>query len=127
MQIRTWSARIASLFLIIHGLIEFAGLVFINSIPFGLISFGGLAGAALERNGSSIAMYGVFWGIARLAAAWGGWSLRKWAVLLGIILSIVTMIAAVMIIPAGVTDTLFSIPVLVLLLFTWFGDERIDS
>lgn len=127
MQTRKYSARTASIFLILHGLIEIAGLVFINSIPFALISFGGLTGAALERNSSAIAMFGVFWGIARFIAAWGSWSLYKWAVLLGILLSTVTMVAAITIIPAGVTDTLFSVPILILLLYVWFGNERIDT
>jgi len=123
MQSRKYSARIASLFLILHGLIEIAGLVFINSIPFALISFGGLTGAALGRNASAIAMFGVFWGIARFIAAWGSWSLRKWGISLGIILSAVTMTAAITIIPAGVTDTLFAVPTLILLLYAWFGNE----
>jgi len=120
---RKYSARIASIFLIVHGLIEFAGLIFINSIPFALISFGGLNGPELERNSSAIAMFGVFWGIARLIAAVGSWSLRKWGILLGIILSTVTIIAAIMIIPAGVGDTIFALPALILLLYAWFGNE----
>lgn len=125
MQTRKYSARIASIFLIIHGLVEIAGLAFIGSISLALISFGGLSGSALERNGSAIAMYGVLWGIARFIAAWGSWSLRKWALLSGVILSTITMVAAVTIIPAGVTDTLFAVPVLILMLVAWFGDERI--
>src|SRR5215208_531399 len=127
MKTRTYSARIASVFLVLHGLIEIAGLLLINSIHFAFVSFGGLTGSALERNASAIAMFGVFWGIARFLAAWGSWSLQKWAVLLGIILSIVTMTAAISIIPAGVTNTLFSVPILILLLYAWFGNERINT
>jgi hypothetical protein len=126
-QNRKFSAKIASIFLIIHGLIEILGLLFLSSIPLALISFGGLTGQALEHNASAIAMYGVFWGIARLVAAWGCWSLRAWALALGMILSIVTMVAAVTIIPAGVTDTLFAIPVLILLLYAWFGNAMIEA
>ena len=120
---RKWSARIASIFLILHGLIEIAGLIFINSIPRALISFGGLEGQDLEDNASAVAMYGVFWGIARLIAAWGSWSLQKWALLFGMCMSIVTLVAAITIIPAGVTDTLFAIIVLIFLLYAWFGNE----
>ena len=126
MQNRNLSARIASGFLVLHGLIEIAGLVFINSIPLALISFGGLTGQALEHNASAIAMYGVFWGIARFVAAWGCWSLRKWTLILGMILSGMTMVAAVTIIPAGVTDTLFALPSLMFLLYAWFGNEMIE-
>ncbi|HUE97923.1 MAG TPA: hypothetical protein VMN99_01640 [Anaerolineales bacterium] len=123
---RKFSSHIASILLVLHGLIEIAGLVFISSIPQVLTSFGGLTGPALERNASAIAMYGVFWGIARFIAAWGCWSMRKWALLLGMILSSVTMVSATTIIPAGVTDTLFSIPVLVFLLYAWFGNVAIE-
>lgn len=126
MQNRKFSARIASACLILHGLIEIAGLMFINSIPLALISFGGLSGPSLERNTSAIAMFGLFWGIARFVAAWGSWSLRKWALVLGIILSTVTMVASITIIPAGVTDTLVAIPVLILLLYAWFGNVMIE-
>lgn len=120
---RKLSARIAGAFLIVHGLIEIAGLVLINSIPLALVSFGGLNGQTLEHNASAIAMYGVFWEIARIIAAWGNWSLRKWAMTLGISISLVTMVAAITIIPAGVTDTMFAIPVLIFLLYAWFGNE----
>ena len=123
---RTLSAKLSSLLLTVHGLIEVTSLVFIASIPLALISFGGLTGPALERNASSVAMFGVFWGIARIVAAWGSWSLRKWALILGITLSIITMVAAVTIIPAGITDTLFSLPALIFLLYAWFGDEVKD-
>jgi len=94
-----------------------------SSIPLALISFGGLNGPDLERNASAIAMFGVFWGISRLIAAWGIWSMKKWAVALGIVMSIVTLMAAITIIPAGVTDTLFAAPVLIFLLYAWFGNE----
>ena len=120
---RKFSARMSSVLLLLHGLIEISGLILINSIPLALISFGGLSGPDLERNASAVAMFGVFWGIARLIAAWGIWSLRKWAMMLGIILSIITMIAAISIIPAGVTDTLFAVLVLIFLLYAWFGNE----
>lgn len=125
MQTRKYSARIASVFLILHGLVEVAGFAFLNSIPLALVSFGGLTDGALERNASAVAMYGVLWGLARFIAAWGSWSLRKWGLILGILVSSVTMVAAVTIIPAGVTDTLFAIPVLAFLLYAWFGDERV--
>jgi hypothetical protein len=50
---RKLSVRIASILLILHGLIELAGLVFINSMPHALISFGGLTGPALKQNAAT--------------------------------------------------------------------------
>jgi hypothetical protein len=43
--------------------------------------------------------------------------------MLGIVMSTVTMTAAVDAVPAGIVDTAFSAPVLILLLYTWFRRE----
>lgn len=110
---------------LLHGLIEVAWLALISFLPLVLVSSAGLNGQGLEHNTSAIAMHSAFWGIARFMAAWGCWSPRKWAFVLGIILSTVTIVAAIMIIPAGVSDMLFAIPALIFLLYTWFGDEQI--
>jgi hypothetical protein len=118
--------RIAAVLLAIHGLIEIAGPLLLVSMPQALVSFGGLTGSLLEQNVWTVTMIGVLWGIARLIAGWGAWSKRKWALILGIILSIVTIVAAVTIIPAGLTDTLFSVPVLISLLYAWFGNQKMD-
>ena len=123
---RKLSARIASILLIIHGLIELAGLVLINSMPHALISFGGLTDKLLEQNAFVIAIFGALWGLARIIAAVGAWSLRKWALILGISLSAITMVAAITIIPAGVTDTFLALPALILLLHAWFGHEVME-
>ena len=120
---RKSSSRIASALLALHGLIEITGLVFIKSAPNTLISFGGLTGSLLEQNIQMVGMFGALWGLARFIAAGGIWSLRKWALTLGIILSSITVIAAITIIPAGVADTLFALSALILLLHAWFGNE----
>ena len=124
---RKLSARIAGILLALHGLMEILGLMFISSIPNTLISFGGLTGSPLEQNAQTVGMFGALWGVSRLIAAMGVWSLRKWAILLGIILSTVTIIAAIMIIPAGVGDTFFALPALILLLYAWFGNEMKET
>lgn len=117
------SARIAVVLMCIHGLIEVAGLIFIKSAPDRLVSFGGLTGSLLGQNAQAIGMFGALWGTSRLIAGWGSWSLRKWAMSLGIIMSTVTMVAAITIIPVGVADTLFALPALIFLLYAWFGNE----
>ena len=123
---RTQSSKIAAVLLILHGVIEIAGPFLLSSMPHAMISFGGVSGSVLEQNIGTVVLFGVLWGFARLIAGWGAWILRKWAVVLGIILSLVTIVAAVTILPAGVTDTLFSIPVLVFLLYVWFGNQKIE-
>jgi len=124
---RKLSSRIASMFLILHGLIEIVGLLFINSMPQTMTSFGGLTGSLLEQNAQVIGVFGALWGISRLIAATGAWSLRKWGILLGIILSMITLVAAIMIIPAGVMDTILALPALILLLYAWFGNEVMEN
>ena len=79
----------------------------------------------IEENITSIAALGILWGLTRFGAAWGTWSLRKWGLALGFTMSLVTLVAAVTVIPAGVTDTLIAGPVLALLLYTWFGNQAL--
>jgi hypothetical protein len=52
--------------------------------------------------------------------------LKKWGLALGIAMSLVTMVAAVTVIPAGVTDTLISALVLAFFLYTWFGNQALE-
>lgn len=122
---RKLSSRIACIFLILHGTIEILGLAFISSASNTLVSFGGLTGSLLTQNIQTVGMFGGLWGISRLIAGWGAWSLQKWALMLGIILSVVTVIAAISIIPAGVADTFLAMPALILLLYAWFGSDVI--
>jgi hypothetical protein len=53
--------------------------------------------------------------------------MRKWAIVVGIITSAITMIAAISVIPAGVVDTILSAPVLILLLYAWFGQDTLSE
>ena len=121
------SARIASLLLILHGLIEVAGLLAITTptqiFPQTMENFGGMGKTQIAANMESIILLGVMWGLTQFIAAWGIWSTKKWAIGLGCVVSMASLIAAISIIPAGVADTLLSVPVLILLLYTWFGSE----
>jgi hypothetical protein len=123
--IRQRSARLAAATLGLHGLIEMAGLFMAASFSELLQSFGGLGKSEIAANAVSIALFGGLWGLGRLVAAWGVWSLKKWAIALGILLSLATVVTALTIIPAGVSDTLLALPALALLLYAWLGDERI--
>lgn len=116
--------------LIIHGLMEIAGLMAIFSpvqtFAQSFENFGGMGKSQIADNMMPIVLLGVMWGITRFIAAWGIWSMKKWAISLGCAVSIVSLTAAISIIPTGVADTLFSAPVLILLLYTWFGSARIE-
>jgi len=70
----------------------------------------------------------VIFGLSRLLAGYGTWSLRKWGIILGIILSTVTLVVAPSVYRAGVfgiMDLALAVTALVFLLFTWFGNDII--
>jgi hypothetical protein len=123
---RKTSARIAAILLIVHGLIEVLALFALKLTTNSLVSFGGMDPAQIKANIGSIAALGILWGLTRWAAAWGAWSLKKWGLALGTAMSLVTMAAAVTVIPAGVTDTFIAALVLAFLLYTWFGNQKIE-
>jgi hypothetical protein len=119
----------ASILLILHGFTEIMGLFalfapaqYVSKI---FVNFGGMNPSALQENVVSISIFGLLWGITRIIAAMSILKNRKWAVALGIIISVITLIASISIIPAGVMDSVFAIPVLILLLMTWFGKAEI--
>ncbi|MGD1991770.1 MAG: hypothetical protein PVI59_01130 [Anaerolineae bacterium] len=123
---RRVSARIAAGLLVVHGVIEVSALFLADSMSQSMISFGGIDPSRIASSAVPIALLGIMWGCTRFVAAWGLWSGRKWAAGLGIAISLVTLIAAITIIPAGVVDTLLATMALILLLYTWFGDERLE-
>jgi uncharacterized membrane protein (DUF2068 family) len=125
---RRVAARISVLLLCIHGLIEVIGPLALTFDPQAHSGFvlGGLEGQQFESQALAIAIIGAVWGIVRFVAGWGIWSMRRWAIVLGIVMSAITMTAAISVIPAGVVDTAVSVPPLVLLLYAWFGQDRLS-
>lgn len=121
---RKLGARIAVVLLVIHGLIEVFGLFMPERMAQNLQFFGGMDKSQIVANSFSIALLGTIWGAMRWFAAWGIWTFRKWAIALGIIMSVMTIITALSVIPAGVIDTFLAAPILMLLLYTWFGNEK---
>jgi len=51
--------------------------------------------------------------------------MRKWGAVFGIILSVTTMIVASSIYPFGIMDSSLAVIVLGLLLYIWYGGERL--
>lgn len=120
------STKIAAILLIVHGLIEVSALFTLNLMTGSLVSFGGLDQAQIADNIGSIVALGILWGLTRFVAAWGLWTMKKWGAALGVAISLVTMVAAVTVIPAGVADTLFSVPTMILLFYAWFGSHKLE-
>ena len=124
---RRRSARLAAVLLALHGLLEVSGLFLSASLAQSLVSFGGLGKALIAPNTGAIVLFGVIWGLGRFVAAWGIWQFKRWAVSLGLVISLATLITALSIIPAGVTDTLLAVGALILLLHAWFGNGPVNQ
>jgi|APDOM4702015248_1054824.scaffolds.fasta_scaffold666914_2 uncharacterized membrane protein (DUF2068 family) len=123
---RKTSTRIASVFLCLHGLIEVSALFALQMMSDSLVGFGGMDKSQIEANIGSIATLGILWGLIRIIAAVGSWSLKKWGMALGIAMSLVTLAAAVTVIPAGVADTLLAGLALIFMLYAWFGNQTVQ-
>ena len=124
---RRASTRISALLFFIHSVIEIAGsivLVFNPQIQSGF-GVGRVGEQQFEADALIVSVIGLIWGVTRFVAGWGIWHKKKWAIILGILMSVITMTAAISIIPAGVVDTILSAPALILLLYAWFGRETL--
>ena len=111
------SAKISAALLFAHGIIEITGPMVLMLNPQMTSGF--------EMESVSLMVIGLIWGMTRFAAGWGIWTMKKWAVMLGVLMGVITMTAAINVIPAGIVDTILSAPVLILLLYTWFGRETL--
>jgi len=118
-------AVVSAFLLYLHGLIEMIVpiLIVLFKIDIGIL---GTGEDVSEIETVAICIVGAVWGITRIAAGWGIWRIRKWAVMLGILMSVITMAASINIIPAGMVDAVLSAPVLVLLLYLWFANESLS-
>ena len=117
------SARIASVVLFIHGFIEIVGTVGLLVLPSELLAIVGFQ----EVQGKVVfmAVLSAICGLSRLIAGYVTWSMKKWGIVFGMVLSIGTMIGAPSIYPFGVMDLLLATIVLASLLYLWFGGEKL--
>jgi len=119
---RRTSAKVASLLLYVHGFIEIAAIMLL-ALPSEYFA------ASVFQEGRErmtfMALLSVIYGSSRLVAGYSVWSMKKWGIVFGMTLSIVTMIVAPSIYPFGVMDLLLAVPVLIFLLYLWFKDEVI--
>ena len=112
------AAKIASVVLFIHGLIEMSALM----MPLTPVEF--LPGD-FQENLVFWAVLSAIYGLSRLIAGYAVWLMKKWGIVFGIALSITTMIVAPSIYPFGIMDLPLAIMVLVSLLQVWFGGDRL--
>jgi len=117
------SSKIASVVLFVHGFVEIIGAVGLLVLPSGFLSVAGFQ----EEQGKIIfmAVLSAIFGLSRLVAGYAIWSMKKWGIIFGMVLSMATMIGASSIYPFGVMDLLLATIVLVFLLYLWFGGEKL--
>ena len=111
--------KIGSILLIIHGIIEILAIMMLF-IPSGFIP------ASLQEQSEFWAILSVIYGTSRLIAGLQILKLKKWGIILGITLSLTTMIVAPTIFPFGIMDLPIAIIVMICLLYIWFGSEKIE-
>jgi len=115
-------AVLSATLLCIHGLIEIM-------MPLFLVLFSidpSNIGVDVFQTGGAALIGGAVWGSIRITTAWGIALMKRWAVVLGILMSTITMTASMNILPAGLLDLAFSAPVLVLLLYLVFENASLS-
>jgi hypothetical protein len=121
---RKTSARIAASSLFVLGFVEVI-VVMLLFLPKEFTS--DISGMLPWELGFAVWLSVIF-GLSRLLAGYGTWSLRKWGIILGIMLSAVTLVVASSVYREGVfgiMDLVLAIIALVFLLLTWFGNDII--
>lgn len=112
---------IAAVLLLVHGLIELMALFAFVS-PTNQPSF---IFEELTRNWQYAVWIGVISGILRMLAAIGIFANRKWGLVLGVLISMTTLVSLTFYLPFGVMDALLAGAVLTLLLVFNYGTTKI--
>lgn len=114
------SLKIASIVLFVHGIIEISAIMMLF-VPaeFYPIDF--------REKFVFWAVLSTVYGLTRVLSGYAIWSAKKWGIVLGIALSITTMVVAPSIYPFGIMDLPLAVIVLVCLLYAWCGDELLKE
>jgi len=118
------SGKIASVALFVLGFIEVSGVVLLVLPQEFITSFR----IQLPWELAFAAAMSTIFGLSRLVAGYAVWFVKKWGIVLGIILSTITLIIVPLVYQAGVIgiiDMLLAIIALVFMLYCWFGNEII--
>lgn len=112
------SLKIAAVILFIHGIIEIFAIMMLF-VPAELIPIDFQEGFVFW------ALLSTIYGLSRIISGYVIWSMKKWGIALGIVLSITTLVVAPSLYPFGVMDLPLAVIVLACLLHAWFGDEKV--
>jgi hypothetical protein len=110
--------KTAAIVLFVHGFIEVVGIIMVFS-PEKFIPSG------FQEKSLFWAVLSAIYGLSRLVAGYEIWSMKKWGIVFGLALSVITMVVAPLIYPFGIMDLLLAVVVLICLLYVWFGNEKV--
>lgn len=122
--------KIASVALFVHGFMEIVGAIALLALPSEFLVTKGYVQEG-EKTISMVALAAIF-GLSRLGAGYLTWSIKRWGIVFGIVLSVTTIIAAPLMHLLGaialysvIMDLVLAVIVLTSLLYVFFGDEVI--
>ena len=112
--------KVAGIALVIHGIIELLGILSLvtGQTPHFIFQ-------EIKENWQQAIFIGIISGVIRIVAATGIFKRMKWGVILGLVVSAITLSSLTLYLPFGMMDELLAGIVLVLLVMVYWGEEKI--
>ena len=124
--------KLSAIILIIHGgFMELLGCfaiipaLLIGSDKFDIGQYFSFKLTYFQENLYLMIVMGAIYGVIRVIAAIGILNNKMWGLVLAIIVSIITIVLMMFLLPAGIMDGIFSSTVLILILTKFYGDKKI--
>jgi uncharacterized membrane protein (DUF2068 family) len=124
--------KLSAIILIIHGgFMELLGcfaiipVLLIGSDKFDIGQYFSFKLTYFQENLYLMIVMGAIYGVIRVIAAIGILNNKMWGLVLAIIVSIITIVLMMFLLPAGIMDGIFSSTVLILILTKFYGDKKI--
>jgi len=116
--------KIAAVLLMIHGIIEVAGLVALFPIANGT-SYVTFKMTYLQDNLIFVSVLGVIFGISKIISAIAIWRNRMYGLILGSMNCFLVLLLCMFFLPVGIVDALLALPALILLISGYLGKRLI--
>jgi len=112
--------KVAGIILVIHGIIELLGILSLvtSQIPHFIFQ-------EIKENWQQAIFIGIISGIIRIVAAVGTFKWMKWGVILGLVMSAITLSSLTLYLPFGMMDEMLAGIVLVLLVMAYWGEGKV--
>lgn len=114
--------KAAGIVLVIHGIIELLGILSMVTGQAPHFIF-----REIEENWQQALFIGIISGVIRIVAAISIFKRMKWGVILGLVMSAITLSSLTLYLPFGMADELLAGIVLVLLVMAYWGKEKIGE